>query len=57
MYAQIQMDDKNVNAFGFRHKVHWTVLISQVGSWAYGKDEDGKDNDKEEKKEGEKQNA
>ena len=57
MYAQIQMDDKTSTLLVSVIST-LTVLISQVGSWAYGKDEDGKENDKEENKEGgEKQNA
>ena len=41
MYAQIQMDDKTSTLLVSVIST-LTVLISQVGSWAYGKDEDGK---------------
>ena len=44
MYAQIQMDDKTSTLLVSVIST-LTVLISQVGSWAYGKDDDGKKED------------
>jgi len=44
MYASIQMDDKTSTLLVSVIST-LTVLISQVGSWAYGKDEDGKKED------------
>ena len=52
MYAEIKMDDKTSTLLVSVIST-LTVLISQVGSWAYGEDEDGNDKkkDKEETKE------
>ncbi len=49
MYSSIQMDDKTSTLLVSVIST-LTVLISQVGSWAYGKDEDGKQNKEEEDK-------
>ena len=46
MYAQIQMDDKTSTLLVSVIST-LTVLISQVGSWAYGKDDDGKKEENE----------
>jgi len=54
MYAEIKMDDKTSTLLVSVIST-LTVLISQVGSWAYGKDEDG--NDKKEDKEETKEDA
>ena len=54
VYAEIKMDDKTSTLLVSVIST-LTALISQVGSWAYGKDEDG--NDKKEEKEETKEDA